>query len=666
MDSEKNQDNNAGGSNAKTGILFFRYLKEHLPSFGRKAADKFSANGKKQIELDKKLVYSLSKARIPNHRQFKYIKRFLSKKELWTIRISFLVIIASLAVAGTYFYFNNLREVPISGGLYVEGLIGAPQHVNPLYSSASDVDSDLSQLIYSSLFKRGKNGELVKDLVESYETSEDGKNYTFTLIDGAKWHDGTPVTVDDVIFTVNAIKDSAYKSPLKASFNGVDIKRIDDRRFQFVLTDPYAAFLELLTFGIIPADIWAQISPESAALAQLNLKPVGSGPYKFKQLVKDANGNVREYELAINEDYYGQIPFVNLKFVFFPSFEEAVAALNNNVVSGLSYLPPELKTSIQIPKAYNFYKLFLPQITALFFNQNNNAALGDKAVRQAMAYSIDRQTIVNKILKSEAYIVDSPILPNSFAYNPDIKKYDYNPTTASELLDSVDWKENEITQDEYDQAQAATTSGEESQAGNDQILFMGPGKWRMKNNEYLVVHLKTVERKDNQSILEEIKTNWEQIGIKTVIDVLPLTRMQEVIKTRDFDVLFYGQVLGADPDPYALWHSSQTGENGFNIANFANKEVDQLLEDARLASDQTVRQEKYRRFQEIIADEVPAIFIYSPVYTYVLSAQVKGFDVNNIFLPRDRFANINDWYMKTGKKLIWSDEDSSPAPVAGN
>ncbi len=650
-------------------------IKRPLASIGHRVAGVFTTpvslggqtgaaaevSGQKQIDLDKKLVYNLSKSRIPNWRQLRQLKRFLTPRERWTIRIGFLLIIGCVVFVSTRFYYRNLQAVPVAGGEYSEGLIGTPKYINPLYAILSDVDNDLSRLIYSSLFRRDQNGELIPDLVDSYEVSEDGKTYTLTLRDNIQWHNGSPLTVDDVLFTFSAINDTSYKSPLKNSFSGVEIERIDDRKLKFVLTDPYAAFLELLTFGILPADLWAQIPPEATPLAQLNLKPIGSGPYKFNTLSKDKNGNIRDYTLTANQDYYQAPPKIDLHFIFYGDFQEAVTALNDNAIDGLSYLPYDLKDQILTPRTYNFHKLYLPQLTLIFFNQAQNPALGDKAVRQALAFAIDRNRIINDILGGDAYIVDSPILANSFAYNPNVTKYDYNVSKAAELLDSVDWKLSEVTDEDIAQAQIdAESDDEEVRNKANQILFMGAGQWRMKDGNYLVISLKTVERNENQLVIDAVKHDWEAVGVKTATEALPLSRIQsEVIKTRQFDALFYGQVVGGDPDPYAFWHSSQTGENGFNIANFADKDVDQLLEDARLTSDQGARQEKYLRFQEIITDDEPVIFMYSPIYTYVQSNKVKGFAVTNILYPRNRFANVTDWYIRTGKRLVWPGDNQT-------
>jgi peptide/nickel transport system substrate-binding protein len=609
-----------------------------------------------QTDLDKKLVFSLSKSRIPSLKQLKYIKKFLSPQEIFLVRVCFLIIIISSTFLGFRFYKNHLVVAPVKGGEYSEALIGIPKYINPLYSNISDVDSDIASLVYSSLFKRDKNGELTKDLVENYSVSPDNKIYTITIKENVRWHNGNILTTDDIVFTFNAIKDTKYKSPLRLSFSGVEIEKVDDKIITFNLSAPYAAFLELLTFGIMPSEYWGQIAPESANLAELNIKPIGSGPYKFKEYTKDkTTGAILDYSLIINEDYYKPSAYVNLKFKFYPNFEEAVAALKDNLIDGISYLPKEQEKNISIANSYNFNKLHIPQITLIYLNSKVNPALGIKQLRQALALAIDRNEIVNNILGGDGYLVDGPILPNSFAYNNGIKKYQINPGEAGKILDNIGYKIVEIkTKDIEDAKIKAESKDEKIKNQAEQVLALGEGNWRAKDGNFLIIKLTTVDRSENQQVTEAIKNYWEKIGIKTELEIYPSADIQkDIIKTRNFQALFYGLVLGADPDPYAFWHSSQIGDNGYNIANFANKEVDQLLEDARLISDTVQRQEKYKRFQEIISEETPAIFMYSPTYTYLQSKKIKNFEVVDIIYPYDRFSNITEWYIETKKKISW-------------
>jgi len=632
--------------NIKNKLFFYFKKKPQQQSF------------QSSIDLDKKLVYSLSKSRLPNLRQLKYLGKYLNPKELFLIRFSVIIIIVSFLVLGARFYYTHLKLVPVQGGTYTEGLIGSPYNINPLYAQVNDVDSDLAYLIYSSLFKRGKDGELAKDLISDYSISKDNKTYSMHLREGVKWHNESILKADDVIFTFNLINDKQYKSPLRLSFQGVKIEKVDDYNFKFILKSPYAAFLDLLTFGIMPADLWSIYTPESFQLSELNLKPIGSGPYKFKELVKEKKtGHISEYRLEINKDYYGLESYVNIVFKFYPDFENAILALNSGLVDGLSYLPENYKGEIMTPKTFNFHELLLPQITVAFFNQENNPALADKSLRQALNYALDKNTLIKDVLDGSAYIIDGPILPNNFAYDSSIKKYDFNKTKAGELLDSIDWKVEEINKDMLTKAQddlesLDSDSDERKQA--EEILFLGEGKWRKKDKNYLIIHLATVDRLENNKVVNKIKEFWEDLGVKTIVDLVPVSKIQqEVIQPRKFDVLFYGQILGSDPDPYAFWHSSQATEDGFNIANFKNKDIDKLLEDARLITNQETRKEKYKEFQKVINEEVPAIFLYSPIYIYPQSRKLKNFHTRLIFSPSDRFNNVSEWYMSLKKKLVW-------------
>ncbi len=620
------------------------------------------------IEADKNLVHSLSKTKIPNLKQLKYIGKYLGKREAKVLKIAFLVLLFSLSFSGVKFYRSNVKLVPVQGGEYTEGLVGSPRFINPIYASASDVDSDITKLVFSSLFTHDKNGQLTPDLATEYEVSEDNKEYTIKIRNDAKWHNGDPLTVYDVIYTFNTIKDPNYKSPLRNSFLGVKIEQVDEEKVKFILEEPYAAFLEFLTFGIIPEIYWMQIPPETASLAELNLKPIGSGPYKFKSLVKDKAGNIKSYNLVLNEDYYGKNAYIdNITFKFFLTVDELVNAINEKTIDGAGYLPRYAKENIVSPASLDFHELNLPLLTAIFFNQKNNKNLENFKIRKALALAINKDIIVNDIFQGDVVAIDGPILPNNFAYKEDIKKYTYNQEEAEKLIRETGWIKQEITEEAYNKAQEDINSKDEStsigasadnevKANAEKIVAMGPGTWlyNKKENNYLIIKLTTVDNEDNVNVVAEIQKQWEQIGVKTEINIVTTSEIQaNVIKPRNFEALFYGQVVGNDPDIYVFWHSSQIGENGLNISNYDNSDVDKLLEEARLIANREERIQKYQEFQEKIVEDLPAIFMYSPLYTYVQSHKVQGFDIESILKSSDRFDNITDWYIKTGKKIVW-------------
>lgn len=612
--------------------------------------------GQAQAELDKKLVFSLAKSRWPSFKQLKYVKKYLNSAERLAIGVCLAVILSSSIFLTAKFYKTHLQIIPITGGDYIEGAVGSIKYINPLYSNVSDLDSDLAELVYSSLFRRNASAELVNDLVKKHEVSPDGKIYTIKIRSDAVWHNGNPVTADDVVFTFEAIKNIKYKSTLRDAFTGVEIIRVDDKTIKFNLAEPYAAFLDLLNFGILPQELWQQIEPASASLAELNLKPIGSGRYKFKSLVKDKSGNIRTYILTRNENYYGAKAHINtIGFKLFGNLSEAISALNNNLIDGISYLPESDRSQVVAQDSLNFYNLNLPKLSAVFFNIKSNPALADKKVRQALAYSIDKNKIVTEIMAGNARVIDGPILSNSFAYNSELKKYDYSAATSSRLLAEAGWKIIELTAADLAQAKADLTAKTEAiKKQAEAKIKMGPGRWFVKNNDYLTIVLTTVDNQEYSRAAELIAKFWNDINIKTKVNLIPANQIQtDVIKSRSFEALIYGAITGADPDPYAFWHSSQIGQAGLNIADYVNKEVDKLLEDGRLNSDIKARQEKYKKFQEIIAEDEPAIFLYSPDYTYVQVKKIKGFKVKSIILPSDRFSDIGQWYINTGKKIIW-------------
>ncbi len=641
-------------------------------------------------DLDKKVVYSLSKSRIPSFKQLKYIKKVITPKELIALRISIVSLIGSFFFLSFVFLANNIEKKPDFGGEYTEGLVGSPNLINPIYSSLSDVDSDISSLVFSSLFKRNANGELIKDLVEDYGVSEDGLVYTITIKNNIKWHNGEKLTVDDIIFTFNLIKDASYESPLRPTFSGVDIERVDNGTIKFSLSYQYSAFLDLLDFGVLPQDLWYQVPANSFRLAELNIKPIGSGPFKFKSLAKDKQGIIKLYNLTQNEDYYGEKPYLkDISFKLFPNFEEAIAALGSNSIDGVSYLPTSAKEDILVREPWHFYDLDLSLLTAVFFNQEKNAFLKEKNTRVALAHAINKEKIIS-VLGGGYKKADGPILSSNFAYNNEIRKYQFDAKKAADLFEISGWQLVEIGEEEHllsleeentepesnkeevlNKAKSTDSNqaeiGKVDLANNEDIeqeeesnikAILGEGAWLSKKiddkEEFLIITLTTVDTPENVLVATLIKEDWEKIGVKTVIKTLPTNLvLSELIKARNFEALFYGQELLADPDIYAYWHSSQIGKNGLNIAGYKNEEVDKLLEEARGALDKKARINKYKKVQTLIVEDLPAAYLYSPTYTYVQNKKIKGFDVKQILKPSNRFSNLSDWYILTKRKFTF-------------
>ena len=520
------------------------------------------------------------------------------------------------------FYFNHSIIVPADGGAYTEGLVGTPQYVNPILSSYNDVDRDLASLIFNGLLKINSEGVLVPDLAEGFQISPDRKIYTFKIKNYVKWHDSKPFSIEDIIFTVANIQDPDWQSQLKSALGNVQVEKLDETTLRFVLKEPVANFLNSLTFGILPKHKWLAVPAANATLAELNKKPIGTGPFMFDSLTKDKNGNIRTYALKRNEDYFDTKPHLKeINFKFYGDFESATDALANKNIQGLSLLPKEFQAKTEKNKSLVNYSLSLPQYTAIFFNIKRNEILKDVNVRQALAYAINRQLILQESLDQKGAIINGPILPGFIGYHPDIKKYTYDPATANKLLDEAGWK---VAEDGM----------------------------RKKGETALAVTLTTVEKIEYTKALEIVKADWEAIGVSANIEIVAKDRITgDIIEPRNYDALLFGEIIKSDPYPF--WHSSQSQSPGANLAIWASREVDQVLEEARALEDPKEINKKYIHFQNIISQYVPAIFLYNPIHTYPVDAGIKGITTTRIAAPADRFINIAQWHIKTKRQFSW-------------
>jgi peptide/nickel transport system substrate-binding protein len=399
----------------------------------------------------------------------------------------------------------------------------------------------------------------------------------------------------------------------------------------FTLEEPFAPFLSLLTVGILPSHLWQQVLPENASRAELNIKPIGTGPFRFKKFEMDKQGRIHSYQLSKNDDYYGKKAMLSsITFTYHDDFQLAMDELSARRVDGLSYLPLEFREAVEDTRTVRVYTLRLPQYTAVFFNQSKNPLLKTDAVREALALALDKETLLQETIGYNGVPVHGPILPGFLGFHPDIKKYRQDVENAAALLDDAGWKLGE------DGVRTKKIEG-----ADDEMV-----------DTPLALTLTTADAQENVIIAQIIKAQWESIGVRTELEIVPSSTIQkDKIRPRDYDALLYGEILGPDPDPYPFWHSSQNEKGGLNLAVFSDRRVDELLEKARASTDEEERKEFYRDFQDILADELPAIFLYSPTYTYAVDRKVQNIEASTIFTPADRFTNVRDWYIKTRK--VW-------------
>jgi peptide/nickel transport system substrate-binding protein len=565
--------------------------------------------------------------------RFKGSEKFLATIHAFSatekVVFAFFTLIALISALSLAWKVNSLFLIPIPahGGSFSEGMIGLPRSINPVLAF-TETDKNLSNLIYSGLMKFDGD-KIVKDIAETYTVSEDGLVYDFKIKDNIRFHDGTQLTTDDIEFTIQKIQDNEIKSPKYVDWASVIIKKISPTEIQFVLRQPYAPFLSNTTIGIIPKNIWKNQSPEQFIFNQKNLEPIGSGPYKVNNIVKDKAGTPTSYKLSSFNKYHNGEPFISdINIIFYQNEDMAIDAFKSGIINNFAGISPQKSYEISSStQNVNIIHNPLPRIFGVFFNQNNSPVLANKEVRQALNMVVDKDAIIQKALYGYAVSINSPIPLNEATSTTKKEEIDIekNIQSAKDLLSKSGWAINE-----------------------NGILE----KKTKTTKQTLELSISTADSTELKLIAEMVKKSWEELGAKVTVKVYEFGDLsQNIIKTRKYDTLLFGEIINKDLDLYAFWHSSQRNSPGLNVSMYVNSKADKILEDARTSFDEKAKDSLYKSFEEIIKDDVPAIFLYSPEYLYMMSKEIKGYDMKTISSPSDRFSGIDKWYIKTDK--VW-------------
>ncbi len=646
---------------------------------------------------------------LPSFSQWLVLPEILTKKEKTALICFTVLFFASSFFLALNFYFKNTEIKPAPGGEYSEGVIGHPRYINPIYAAANDVDRDLTELIFSGLMKYNANGEIVPDLAEKCDIKEEGKIFELTLKENIFWHDNEKFIVDDVIFTVKTIQNPDSKSPLRANWLGVKVEKIDDSKLRFELKNPYAGFMERLTLKILPKHIWQDVSSENFLLEDYNLYPVGTGPFYVKSLKQNQNHSVVSLFLGRFQNYYDKKPYLaRLSFFFFDNEKDLISSANKGEIKGLALSP--LWISEITKQELREYVYVWPRYFSIFFNADKSRFLKEADVRQALNYAVDKTEIVEQILLGKGKTVLSPVLPEVYGFDPPAMNYEFDPEKAKELLEKAGFEKKEgkfvkiikqtsaefkarletgskgeevrllqtcLSRDPevYPEAQITGYFGSATKAAvirfqekfAEEILkpwgyTKGTGvvgkTTRAKLNEVygqgeekilpLKFSLITVKDPLLEKTAALLKKQWENLGIELEIKAYPIFELErDFIKPREYECLLFGEVLNMIPDPFPFWHSSQKKDPGLNLSKYENKKVDELLAKIRINLDPQARQEMYEKFQNILLQDAPAIFLYSPNYLYFISDEIKGIEPGLIADPSKRFIGIENWYVKT-------------------
>jgi peptide/nickel transport system substrate-binding protein len=522
---------------------------------------------------------------------------------------------------------------PEKGGVYTEALIGSMQRLDPLLDFSNPVDRDVNRLLYSRMISFDDRGFPQSELAEAWNVSKDGTIYNVTLKNGAKWHDGRPLTADDVLFTINLFKQGGALIPadLQAFWKEVDIQALDQINIQFRLPEAYSPFLDYLSFGILPKHIYDNKSPDEIANSPENLKPIGSGPYRFDRLIVE-DEKISGVSLLAFDGYFGQKPYIaQIILRYYPDGPSAYKAYQEGIVQGIGQVTSDILTQALADDNLSVYSARLPQLSMILFNEKDPQAtfLKDANVRRALMYGLNRQFIVDKILNSQAVIANSPIFPGTWAYYEGNETFTLDVAKAKSLL-----------------AAAGFIAGSDKTAP-------------LKNGD-LALNFELLYPDDpvNKEVAQAVQKDWSGIGVAVTLTALPYDRMvNEHLDQRSFQAALVNMNFSRtpDPDPYPFWDQAQA-TGGQNYTQWNNMMASEYLEQARTVTDTVERYKMYRNFQVLFSQEMPAIPLYFPIYSYAVDHQIQGIKIGPLYDSSDRFKNVVEWFLvaKKGRPVATS------------
>lgn len=578
----------------------FRRSKQQVEEFGTQTED----------QLEKHFFTRLSR--------LTKVRRFVAA---WVVL--FVLLIGGVLYQTRTLGNHYLSATPTPGGIFTEGIVGTFTNVSPLYATGS-VDGSVERLVFSGLFKADQNNKLVGDLAKNWQLDESGTIYTVTLKDNLKWHDGTELTSADVLYTYKMIQNPDAKSPLASSWQGIKVETPNKKTIVFTLPSILSAFPYSMTNGIVPKHLLADTPPSQLRSSPFNTRnPVGSGPFKWEAVeVVSADPDAREQRIALvpNENYVGGAPkidkFIMRSFASEERLKDALVSREVNAAAGLSTMPDELKDDVAT-KAYN---VPLTNEVMVFFKSSSDI-FADPAVRRALVSGTKVGDILVNLGRPvlPAY---GPLLKGQIGYDPTIKQQTGNIDAAKQALDAAGWK-------------------------------VGANGIRFKSKQPLTFMLTTQKNPVYDTVSKNLKDQWRELGVDVKVIKLEDQELQSALVGHTYDALLYGIALGADPDVFAFWHSSQADSRSASRLNFSEYKspvADKALEGGRTRSEDFVRAVKYKPFLEAWQQDAPALALYQPRYLYVARDSFYGFSPTSMNSGADRFNNVEEWMVRVANR----------------
>ena len=537
------------------------------------------------------------------------------------IVVALIGLLVAVSIAAIVLDQGALARDPANGGTYVEGVAGVPQYLNPVIAGTG-VDQDVVRLAFSGLTRYDQNGAIVQDLAADFRTESEGKVWTFDIRDDATWQDGEPVTADDVVYTVKLLQDRAYVGPYADAFRGVNVDRVSPKTVRFSLPDVYGPFADSTTIPLLPVHLLGGVPYGELARQPFNVRPVGTGPFRVSDV------DARQVVLTRNDAFYRTRPARSRPFVdrvilrFYPDPSEALLALSRGEIDGVAGLSSQDAARARTLKNVVLYSLPTDNFVALFLNvRPTKAVFRDRAVRQAIATAIDRGRVLQVAADGRGAVAEEFVPASSWAYVKDVTRYQPSTEGAKVLLDGADWKDHD-----------------------------GDGV-RDKAGQKLAFTISTSDEPARLAAATQILQDLNAVGMRVDLKVMSFGELVDTAaRERTFDALLVEIGVSGDPDPYAFFHSTEVNDPGHNFSGFSTLPIDRNLEAARRTFDETKRRELYAPVFQIIATEVPVVYLYFSDYLYAQSRQVQGMRIAPLTGPRERFWNVEDWYVRTSPR----------------
>lgn len=551
------------------------------------------------------------------------------KKLRWQI----LVVVVALVAIGIILFSQQPASLlpgaapapalePASGGVYTEALVGQIGRLNPTLDYYNPTDRSINRLIYSGLIRFDDRGQPQGDLVEAWGISKDGRVFTFSLRQNAVWHDGQPVTSEDVLFTIDLLRDENTPLPadLREFWGKIEVFVIDQKNLQFRLPEPFAPFLDYLTFGVLPLHIWEGVSPEGLPDSLLNLTPIGSGPYKFDQLLVDED-QLQGIQLSAFADYYRKQPYIDqIVFKLYPDSASVLTAYQQGDVLGIGQIPIDLLPTALKQRELAVYTGRQPRFGLIYLNLDQPALpfFQDSDLRRALLMGLNRQRMIDRLLGSQAVLADGPILPGTWAYYDGIERIEFNPERALSIIRDADY-----------------------------TIPAEGGDVRSKDGVQFAFELVYPDQEPYIQLAQSIAADWARLGVKATLKAVTYDDLlNNYLMTGTYQAALVDLNLGRtpDPDPYPFWHQAQIA-GGQNYARWNDAQASEYLEQARVDVDQAERLRRYKNFQVRFTNQMPALPLYYLVQSYGIDKAVQGVRVGPLFESSDRFNNVMDWYL---------------------